>query len=676
MAFLNLGTHHQRGAARVAGAELADRLRRRLGALHHDGVGQLAQHRRHRRARPGRHRDQAGDRAQHALALALQQRRGAVAAGQADRECVDPRPPVGALLLHLALAGHQLRDPGPGALVRLDGLRGARGEAGVAVVGVAEGLAGGLQLGLGDGRALLRLGERLREAFDLLRGGGGPAAQGLGPAGQGGQPGPAVGQGPDRSEMGALGGGEGALVVGALLGDAGETLPGLLDRRDEQLLLLGGGVGLGVELVGIAAGRARLTRVGEVAGALLREPDGAVEPFRERREPVPGVLRGGEARRVLGEGGLQPLLLDAGDGQLLLHLGATGAGLRLVGLLLGELVPQRHQVVGGQPQPGVAQLGLHGLGPARDLRLPAQRLELTAQLAGEVGQTGEVGLHRVELAEGLLFPLPVLEDARGLLDVGAAVLGLALQHRVELALPDDDVHLAADAGVAQQLLDVEQPGTVAVDLVLARAVAEHPTGDRHLGVVDGQRAVGVVDGQGHLGAAQGGAAGRAGEDDVLHLAAAQRLGPLLTEHPADGVHDVGLARPVGPDHARDTGFQAQRRGRGEGLEALQRQALEVHGSPRDGRGSLPTRPFRPPRSPSTGRWRRPTAPRPRRHAPGWLPHSAQPGAAHRQVDHPPRRPRRAGRGGSGPRRRGRARGRGTASTSGNPRPAPVRPPTR
>ena len=32
-----------------------------------------------------------------------------------------------------------------------------------------------------------------------------------------------------------------------------------------------------------------------------------------------------------------------------------------------------------------------------------------------------------------------------------------MQDRVELALPDDDVHLAADAGVGEQLLDVEQP---------------------------------------------------------------------------------------------------------------------------------------------------------------------------------------------------------------------------
>src|SRR5690606_38242225 len=64
-------------------------------------------------------------------------------------------------------------------------------------------------------------------------------------------------------------------------------------------------------------------------------------------------------------------------------------------------------------------------------------------------------------------------------------------------------------------------------------------------------------------------------DDVLHLAAAQRLGALLTHHPGKGVDDVGLARAVGADDAGDAGLQLQG-GRGrEGLEPLEGQALQV-----------------------------------------------------------------------------------------------------
>nr|BFE68447.1 hypothetical protein GCM10020092_017480 [Actinoplanes digitatis] len=216
---------------------------------------------------------------------------------------------------------------------------------------------------------------------------------------------------------------------------------------------------------------------------------------------------------------------------------------------------------------------------AGDLGLLAQRLELAAQLGGEVVEPVQVGLHRVELADRLLFALAMLEDAGGLLDEGAAVLGLGVQHRVEPALADDDVHLPADAGVAEQFLDVEQAAGAAVDLVFTLAGAEHPAGDRHLGVVDGQGAVAVVDREGHLGAAERGAVGGAGEDDVLHLAAAQRLGALLAEDPCDGVDDVGLAGAVRTHHTGDARLQPQRRSGGEGLEALDRQALEVHGSP-------------------------------------------------------------------------------------------------
>src|SRR5205823_1832704 len=43
------------------------------------------------------------------------------------------------------------------------------------------------------------------------------------------------------------------------------------------------------------------------------------------------------------------------------------------------------------------------------------------------------------------------------------------------------------------------------------------------------------------------AVARAGEDDVLHLDATERLGGLLAENPGDGVGDVGLAAAVRAD---------------------------------------------------------------------------------------------------------------------------------
>ena len=566
--------HDERGAACVACAEGGEGLDGRVEIGHREAVGQLAQRRADRGAGLGLHRHQRRHGAQHAFGPG--DRPGSVAARQPDRQRLHPGTPVGALLFGLPLLRHQLGDPGARGLVRRPRVRAALLQRRVALGEGAELLAATRELGLRGRGALLGLGQRVGEPFDLLRGGRGPAAQRFGPPGQRREARAPIGQRADGGQVRPFGRRQGALVPRTRLGDLREGPPGGLDRLDQHLLLLGDGLGLGVELVGIPAGGTRLRRPREVSRPLLREPDGAREPLGERREPVPGVLGGGQARRVLGERRLQPLLLDARDRELLLDLGPPRPRAGLVGLLLGQLAAEGDDVVRGQPQPGVAQLGLHRLRPPRDLRLPPQRLELAAQLAGEVGQPGEVGLHRVELAQRLLFALAVLEDPGRLLDVGAAVFRLGRQHGIELALPDDHVHLAADAGVGQQLLDVEQAAVVAVDLVLARAVAEHPTGDRHLGVVDGQGAVGVVDREGHLGAAEGRPARRAREDDVFHLAAAQRLRALFAQHPADGVDDVGLPRAVRSDDAGDARFEAQRRRRGEGLEALQRQALEVH----------------------------------------------------------------------------------------------------
>src|SRR4029079_7876327 len=144
---------------------------------------------------------------------------------------------------------------------------------------------------------------------------------------------------------------------------------------------------------------------------------------------------------------------------------------------------------------------------------------------------------------------------------------------------DDDMHLAADARVAEQFLYIHQTATAAVDFVLTAAVAEHPASDRHLGVLDRQRIVGVVDRDGDLGAAQRRPRRCACKDDVFHLAAAQGLGALLAHHPGERVDHVRFAGTVGSDDTGNARFEAQSRRRGKGLEALQRQTLEVHDGP-------------------------------------------------------------------------------------------------
>ena len=229
-----------------------------------------------------------------------------------------------ALLLGGALGRHQLTHPGPGRLVRLRRLRDPLAQAVVRLGVHPRLLAGGLQLLDGLLRAPVRLGQRLRQPLDLVGVRRHAAAQRLRPAGQRRKPGPAVGQRPDRGEVGAFRGGERRLVLGAFLQHLGELLPGLDDPLDELRLLLGDDLGLGLQLVRVAPRRPRVAGVREVPRALLGEADGATQTLGQRREPVPGVLRGRQPRRVLGQGVFQPLLLGPGDRQLLLDLEPAG----------------------------------------------------------------------------------------------------------------------------------------------------------------------------------------------------------------------------------------------------------------------------------------------------------------------------------------------------------------
>src|SRR5699024_3961745 len=62
----------------------------------------------------------------------------------------------------------------------------------------------------------------------------------------------------------------------------------------------------------------------------------------------------------------------------------------------------------------------------------------------------------------------------------------------ELSLPDDDVHLAADAGVRQQLLNIHQARFGAIDFIFACSITEHAAGNRYFCVVNGQSTISIV----------------------------------------------------------------------------------------------------------------------------------------------------------------------------------------
>ncbi len=320
-------------------------------------------------------------------------------------------------------------------------------------------------------------------------------------------------------------------------------------------------VGRGVELA-LHAAPLLVEQRGEAAAALAQRLDAhhpVGEPFdAERGERL---LRADD--RVVERSQPRP------------HLGLAALQLGALVVQSREAVLQAADLVTREVQADRAQL-LHDRAVAlRGLGLPLERRELAPDLAQQVAEAQQVALGGDQSPLGALLALAVLEDASGLLDDRASLLGRRVEDRVELSLADDDVLLAADARVGQQLLDVEEATGHAVDLVLRlTAAAEQRARDRDLGEVDRQHVRGVVDRERHLGAPERGAVGRAGEDDVLHLPAAQGARALRAEDPGDRVDEVRLAGAVGPDDDRDARLEVERGLLRERLEALERQRLQ------------------------------------------------------------------------------------------------------
>ena len=248
--------------------------------------------------------------------------------------------------------------------------------------------------------------------------------------------------------------------------------------------------------------------------------------------------------------------------------------LRVLGACVAQAFDARLQaadLVPGEMEADRAQLLDQSTVAARRVGLTLQRRELAAHLAEEVVEPKQVAFGALQPALGPLAPLPELQDPGGFLDDAATVFGPRVEHRVELTLPDDHVLLPADPGVGEQVLDVEQPAGRAVELVLGVTLAEQRAGDRDLGELDREQRGRVVDRERHLGPPQRGAVGRAREDDVVHLAAAERARPLGAEHPRHRVDEVRLPGPVRAHHHGHAGLELEGRLVGERLESSHRQ---------------------------------------------------------------------------------------------------------
>ena len=423
-----------------------------------------------------------------------------------------------------------------------------------------------------------------RQPLDLLGGRGDAGAQRLDPAGERRQPLPPVGQRPDRGQVGPLGGGERRLVLGPRLQHAPRARAGPSVTAVDQLgLLLGDGLGLGLQLVGVAPRRRASPASARCRARSGASRDGAAEALRQRREPVPGLLCGRPAAARPRPARPPSRCCSArAAASCSSTLDAAGPGGRLVGHLAGQLVAQGDEVVGEQPQPGVPQLGLHRLRPRA---ISACRPSgLSWRRSSPVRSVSRVRLACIasSLRSAFSLRLRCLRTPAAS-SMNAAPVLRARRCRTASSWPCPTMTCISRPipRVAEQLLDVEQPAGCAVDLVLALAVAEHPAGDRHLGVVDRQRAVGVVDRQRDLGPAERGDGPTVPAKMTSSILPPRRaFAPCSPSTQAMASTTLLLPEPFGPTTQVIPGSRRSVVGRGEGLEAPQRQGLEVHRAPR------------------------------------------------------------------------------------------------
>ena len=357
----------------------------------------------------------------------------------------------------------------------------------------------------------------------------------------------------------------------------GEPLELGLDRGDPARGLgrgLVGVLGAGLERGELGARAARCARAGPrrsrgcARGAARRARPPSARGRRAARTPRAARCArraprrpGGGARR-LRQLGLRLVARRA--------RGARGGG------GLDEVRAPRTRDVAHELPARLDRLALEALVQLGRLGLALERAQPRTRLALDVEGAIEVVLRALELELRAAAALAVLAEAGGLLDEQPALAGLGRHDRLDAALRDDGVHLLAEPRVREDLEDVDEPAAGAVEAVLALPRAIEAAQDRDLPHRDVDRAVGVVDDDLDLGRRAGLHAAAAAEDDVAHRLPAHGQRRLLAHRPQDGVRDVRLARAVRAHDDGHAGAEVELRAVGEGLEALERERLQVH----------------------------------------------------------------------------------------------------
>ncbi len=216
-------------------------------------------------------------------------------------------------------------------------------------------------------------------------------------------------------------------------------------------------------------------------------------------------------------------------------------------------------------------------------RLPAKRRGAIVHVGEDFIQPGEIGLAGAQLLLGVAAADVKSGNARRFFQHGAALGRLGGNDGSDLALADQRRAVRTGGGVGEDERDVLGAHVAAIGAIgAARATLD--------AAHDFQLALGAdVDGgdglagllrreQADFGEVARRARAGAGEDHVVHAAAAHRPGAGFAHHPADRLKQVGLAAAIGAHDPGEPGLDAQFGGLYEALEAGQFEAADFHRS--------------------------------------------------------------------------------------------------
>ena len=212
----------------------------------------------------------------------------------------------------------------------------------------------------------------------------------------------------------------------------------------------------------------------------------------------------------------------------------------------------------------------------RPLSLARQRSNLALHLGDEIVDARQVGRRFLQTPLGAPLAVAVETDAGRFLEQLAPLIRFIGKQRVHHLPLDDDAGVGSESGAAHHVVDVAQAAGSVVEEVIALARAAQPPRDHDFAERNVERSVVVLEMERDFGDVHGAARGRALEDHLFHLRAAEGAGALLAEHPAHGVGDVGLSAAVRADDRGHARLEDHLGLIGERLESVNLELRQTH----------------------------------------------------------------------------------------------------